>query len=288
MLDPLERDHAYGIALPVALALFGDLLVERLELIEVADELLRRRELLNARKRAGEQRLVLIGELRVDPIELFDGRLGERALRGFGHRPGDPAVLLALGRNSPRALGGKHLLAVKLHAAILEERRLPKLLPEIGGLLHELDALGLELAQLLVELRNARFGEVVDDPGNRLLELLGAVLVAVDHAHTKRPQARGDMLLDDPQRLRGVASHQDSLPSRKQMPDAVGDGVRLAGPRRALDHDGVLRFQLLDDSALLRIGVFREQEIDRAGRGWVLSSLLARAFLLADQAQQRL
>src|SRR5918999_4433210 len=121
MLDPLERDHAYGIALPVALALFRDLLVERLELVEVADELLRRRKLAKAGKRAREQRLVFIGELRVDPIELLNGGLGERTLRGLGERPGDPSVLLALGRNASRALGRKHLVAVKLHAAILEE-----------------------------------------------------------------------------------------------------------------------------------------------------------------------
>src|SRR5688572_4588804 len=105
MLEALERDHRYGVALPVALALFGDLLVERLELVEVADELLGRRKLAEAGKRPREQRLVFIGELRVHPIELLDGRLGERAVRGLGERPGDPSVLLALGGNAPRALG---------------------------------------------------------------------------------------------------------------------------------------------------------------------------------------
>src|SRR5437773_8316382 len=122
MLEPFKRNHAYAVALPIALALFGDLLVESLELVKIADEVLGRRQLVQAWKRAGEKCPVFGGQLRIDPIEPLDRRFTQRALGGFGDRARDPSMLLALGGDSPGALGRKDLLAVKFHAPILEQR----------------------------------------------------------------------------------------------------------------------------------------------------------------------
>src|SRR5438046_3997018 len=36
MLEPFKRHHAYAVALPIALALFGDLLVESRDLVHIA------------------------------------------------------------------------------------------------------------------------------------------------------------------------------------------------------------------------------------------------------------
>src|SRR5256885_7837314 len=69
MLEPFKRNHAYAVALPIALALFGDLLVESLELVKIADEVLGRRQLVQAWKRAGEKRPVFVGQLRIDSVE---------------------------------------------------------------------------------------------------------------------------------------------------------------------------------------------------------------------------
>ena len=52
----------------------------------------------------------------------------------------------------------------------------------------------------------------------------------------------------------------------QQMTDEVGDGVRLPGARRPLDHHGVSQIQLFDDASLLGIGALGEQQIDGISR----------------------
>src|SRR5437879_12264743 len=118
MLEPFKRNHAYAVALPIALALFGDLLVESLELVKIADEVLGRRQLVQAWKRAGEKRPIFVGQLRIDPLESLDRRFTQRALGGFGDRARHPSMLLALGRGSPAATGREDALRVHFRLAL--------------------------------------------------------------------------------------------------------------------------------------------------------------------------
>src|SRR5207244_4300440 len=82
----------------------------------------RGRQLVEARQRAGQERLVLVRELRIDPVELLDVFVPDGARLGFGRGPRDPGVLFTLVGNPPAQLGGEHLLAVEIHAPVIDER----------------------------------------------------------------------------------------------------------------------------------------------------------------------
>src|SRR2546427_11704349 len=100
MLEPLERHHTYGGWLPEFLDLFGDLLVEALELVEIVDELFCRRQLVQTRKWARKESIVLIRQLRFDPIKFLYVFFCERSLIGFANWTAVHAMLFALAQKS--------------------------------------------------------------------------------------------------------------------------------------------------------------------------------------------
>ena len=185
VLEAFERHHAHRARLPVLLHLVGNLFGDALELVEIRDEVPRRRQLAQDRQGAGEERLIVIGQLRREAIELLDVFFPQGARLGFGHRPRDPGMALALARDPPRQFRGQELVALEVDPPVLDQGRFLEAVPQPVRFLHQLAALGRDLTNLSVELGRAGLGEIGDDPGDRFLELLAAVVVALEHAHAQ-------------------------------------------------------------------------------------------------------
>jgi hypothetical protein len=159
--------------------------------------------------------------------------------------------------------------------------------------------LGVQLVQLLLGsrdvLRGTRRVEARDAGGDGLdgvLELLHAVAFVGQQRDAERPDALGQLLLQDRQRRLALGRHQDALALREVVADDVGDGVGLAGSRRPLHDDPVVGMQLLNDGDLLIVVGHREVQLHRlraciAGRQ-PAERLLGRTFTVESPRSTKL
>src|SRR5438552_3993366 len=155
----------------------------------------------------------------------------------------------------------RELLLEEDHVAVLVGPRVEEVLAVLAQLGEELLALRGELLRLRLELLRIPGGEALDDGGDRALELVAALDVALQHAHGQRPQLLDDVIAQDAQRLGGVTRDQDALALGEQMTDEVRDGVCLPGPRRPLDEHASFALQAHRDPDLLGVRRLAEQHV---------------------------
>jgi len=86
---------------------------------------------------------------------------------------------------------------------------------------------------------------------NGKFELLHAVRFATQQADRQRADVFREFFLQHSQRRVFHRRHQHPLAIGQVMADDVGNGVGLAGARRALHHHTIVHFQQLDDLHLL-------------------------------------
>ena len=191
----------------------------------------------------------------------------------------------------PRRVRWCDLLALKLEVPVLALHRVHEIRPEIVALRLQLGALLGELLDFPGQLLLSRRREVVDDTGDRLLELLVGLVVATQNADTEWLQRLREQAAHDPKCLGGVARDEDALVLREEVPDQVGDRVTLSGSRGSLHEDGAGLLDAADDLLLLGVGGLSKEEVDRrscaVGFGTVAVCAGAAA-LYSDDAQQRL
>ena len=124
-------------------------------------------------------------------------------------------------------------------------------------------ALRRELLGFRLELLRIAGGEALDDGGDRALQLVPTLDVALQHAHGQRPQLLDHVVAQHAQRLGRMARDQDALSLCQQVADEVRDGVRLPGPRRSLDEHASFPLEAHRDPDLLRVGGLAEQHLFR-------------------------
>jgi hypothetical protein len=263
LLQLRERGLVLLVVRPALLPLVSALLLEGGELVMERGEAPGAREIGEIRKPRGERFLLPGRERGVQAVEL-ERLLGrERELGALGDRPRQPVVQAPRCGEPPRRLGGRDRRARHLDLAVLALHGALELPAELALLPAERGAPLLEPLDLLRELLLARRGEGVHDPGDRLLELLGAGLVALEHTHAQGPERLRELVAHHAQRLRGVARDQDALVLREQVPDQVRDRVALAGAGRPLHEDRARLLEPADHRLLLLVGGLGEQEVDR-------------------------
>ena len=81
-----------------------------------------------------------------------------------------------------------------------------------------------------------------------------------EHRDRQVPDGLRDLVPQDGEGLLLLAGDQDPLAVADQVADQVGDGVRLAGPRRPLHGDTAMLGQPPGDRLLLRVGRQRHQQ----------------------------
>ena len=253
------------------------------ELVEQRGELERRRQVADPGALGVEQLLVAGGDPRVELVQLGDLGDGERQIGA--DRAGDPVVDACGVADAPGGIGGRDRLAEHGQLGVLVVDRLEQPRAHRFLLVAQAVARAGQALDVLLELAARGRREVVEDAGDRLLELHRALLVGVEQADAQRLQRLGDLVAHDAQRLGRVAGDEDRLALGEEVADQVGDRVALAGAGRALHEDRAGLVEAVDHALLLAVGVAGQEEVVAAGLG---GAPAAAAGLDPDDAQQRL
>ena len=93
------------------------------------------------------------------------------------------------------------------------------------------------------------------------LQLFKTLSVVRQETNRKLSNRRRNMVPQDSERRFTLGGNQHTTTGSQIVANDIGDGMRLAGPRRSLHHHAIGARQLSDDGHLLIVEWLREEKI---------------------------
>ena len=186
--------------------------------------------------------------------------------RMFGaqrERIGKPAVGRFAIDHQLRHRLGAHGHAIDLDGSELLARDFVDAAVDVGQPRMGLRDLAAKLGDQRFGLRGLQLRDAMRDGFDGGLKLPHALAVARQQRHGQRAHVFGNLAAQHGQRGLALGRHQHLATRREKVADDVGDGVRLAGARRALHDHAIGALELLDDGDLLLVVGQRKVQLTR-------------------------